>query len=71
MDSTSKTTQQEDRSQQTSGLGQKIVDAADSVASKFAPYQANPGPVVAQNINDIPEEGTKEERMAKAKELNQ
>jgi len=32
-------------------------------------YQANPGPAIPQDFN-IQQEGTKEERAAKAKELN-
>jgi len=44
----------------------KIVD---EVKAKFAPHNANPGPVMPEQFN-IKEEGTKEERRAKAEELN-
>jgi hypothetical protein len=36
---------------------------------EFRHHQANPGPVIPQEIN-AQQEGTKEERMAKAKQLN-
>ena len=36
----------------------------------FAPHSANPGPAVHDDMKDVPHEGTKEERLAKAKELN-
>jgi hypothetical protein len=36
---------------------------------EFRHHQANPGPVLPKEIN-AQQEGTKEERMAKAKELN-
>lgn len=57
------------------GLAQQINDSGvqkvvDDIKSKFAPHTATPGPVISQNIGDIKEEGTKEERMAKAQELN-
>jgi len=42
---------------------------AESVKAKFAPHKANPGPAIPQDFN-IQQEGTKEERQAKAKELN-
>ena len=41
----------------------------DEVKAKFAPHNANPGPVIPQEFN-VKEEGTKEERRAKAEELN-
>ncbi|KAK1758559.1 hypothetical protein QBC47DRAFT_399456 [Echria macrotheca] len=44
----------------------KLVDEAKT---KFAPHTANPGPVIPQEFN-VKEEGTKEERRAKAEELN-
>jgi hypothetical protein len=37
--------------------------------AEFRHHQANPGPVLPAEIN-AKQEGTKEERMAKAKELN-
>ncbi|KAL8387260.1 hypothetical protein RB595_010040 [Gaeumannomyces hyphopodioides] len=42
---------------------------ADKVKSAFQPHNAHPGPVQPKNF-DAPEEGTKEERRAKAQELN-
>jgi hypothetical protein len=35
----------------------------------FQAHSANPGPVVPNEFN-VPQEGTKEERLAKARELN-
>lgn len=43
---------------------------SSSKSACFAAHQAIPGPVVPQNITDLKEEGTLEERLAKAKELN-
>ncbi|KAI0019118.1 hypothetical protein F4780DRAFT_468157 [Xylariomycetidae sp. FL0641] len=37
-------------------------------AKQFAAHQAHPGPAVPQNMPE--QEGTKEERQAKAKEMN-
>ncbi|ROW13828.1 hypothetical protein VPNG_03603 [Cytospora leucostoma] len=42
----------------------------DAIKSKVAPHIAAPGPAQSQDINQIPQEGTKEERLAKAQELN-
>ncbi|KLU83195.1 hypothetical protein MAPG_02260 [Magnaporthiopsis poae ATCC 64411] len=42
---------------------------ADKVKSAFQPHTAHPGPVQPKTF-DAPEEGTKEERRAKAQELN-
>ncbi|KAL1900704.1 hypothetical protein Cpir12675_000838 [Ceratocystis pirilliformis] len=36
---------------------------------KFAPFKANPGPV-RQDLGGVPFEGTKEDRQARAAELN-
>ncbi|CAK7244411.1 MAG: hypothetical protein STHCBS139747_005949 [Sporothrix thermara] len=41
----------------------------DAVKDKFSAHQANPGPAMMNNVN-VPQEGTKEERMARAAELN-
>ncbi|KAI1643633.1 uncharacterized protein F4817DRAFT_349271 [Daldinia loculata] len=44
-------------------------EAAQTRSAKlFAAHKANPGPVVPQSMPE--QEGTKEERQAKAKELN-
>ncbi|PSS03223.1 hypothetical protein BD289DRAFT_478693 [Coniella lustricola] len=43
----------------------------DAIKSKVAPHTAAPGPAQSHDHSEIPEEGTKEERLAKAKELNQ
>ncbi|SPO00062.1 uncharacterized protein DNG_02914 [Cephalotrichum gorgonifer] len=45
---------------------QPVTEGADP---KFAPFQANPGPAIHKDLN-VPEEGTKEERRAKAAEWN-
>jgi hypothetical protein len=37
--------------------------------AQFVHHQANPGPVILDNFN-IPQEGTKEERMAKTAAMN-
>jgi hypothetical protein len=42
----------------------------DAIKSKVAPHTAAPGPAVSHDHSEIPQEGTKEERLAKAKELN-
>lgn len=42
----------------------------DAIKSKVAPHTAAPGPAQSHDHSEIPEEGTKEERLAKAKELN-
>lgn len=42
----------------------------DAIKSKVAPHTAAPGPAVSHDHSQIPQEGTKEERLAKAKELN-
>jgi hypothetical protein len=44
-----------------------ISDATKKV-EQFAPHNAAPGPVIPQNMPE--QEGTKEERQAKTKELN-
>ncbi|KAI5867795.1 hypothetical protein GGS23DRAFT_593073 [Durotheca rogersii] len=42
--------------------------ASSRGVDQFAAFQASPGPVIPQNMPE--QEGTKEERQAKAKELN-
>ncbi|KAJ4411709.1 hypothetical protein N0V82_008945 [Gnomoniopsis sp. IMI 355080] len=42
----------------------------DAIKSKVAPHTAAPGPAQSHDHSQIPQEGTKEERLAKAKELN-
>lgn len=37
----------------------------------MAAHQANPGPAIPKDFSNIKEEGTKEERRAKAASLNQ
>ncbi|CAK7223663.1 hypothetical protein SCUCBS95973_005256 [Sporothrix curviconia] len=41
----------------------------EAAKDKFSAHQANPGPAMMNNVN-VPQEGTKEERRAKAAELN-
>ncbi|KAK5663215.1 hypothetical protein OQA88_6633 [Cercophora sp. LCS_1] len=68
MDSRKLNTQEQKPNDQVQDTGVKKV--VDDIKSKFAPHNAMPGPVISQNIGDVKEEGTKEERMAKAQELN-
>jgi len=56
---------QQEEQQQEGGI-KKIVD---DVKAKFEHHTATPGPVIPQDF-DIKEEGTKEERLAKAEALN-
>ncbi|KAI7787434.1 hypothetical protein SLS64_004099 [Diaporthe eres] len=42
----------------------------EAIKSKVAPHVAAPGPATSHDHSEIPQEGTKEERLAKAKELN-
>lgn len=42
----------------------------EAIKSKVAPHTAAPGPAQSHDHSQIPQEGTKEERLAKAKELN-
>ncbi|KAK0733648.1 hypothetical protein B0T26DRAFT_745672 [Lasiosphaeria miniovina] len=49
--------------------GGRMKEMADDVKQKFQAFTANPGPAIKQDLN-VPEEGTKEERRAKAAELN-
>lgn len=42
---------------------------ADSVKAAFQAHSANPGPAIPKEFN-VQEEGTKEERRARAQELN-
>lgn len=44
-------------------------DVAENIKAKFAPHTANPGPAIPQDFN-VQQEGTKDERKAKAQELN-
>lgn len=41
----------------------------EAAKDKFSAHQANPGPALMNNVN-VPQEGTKEERRAKAEALN-
>jgi len=42
----------------------------DKFDAKFAPLKANPGPAIAKDMGGAKEEGTKEERRAKAQAMN-
>lgn len=42
----------------------------EAIKSKVAPHTAAPGPAQSHDHSQIPQEGTKEERLAKAQELN-
>ncbi|ROT34764.1 hypothetical protein SODALDRAFT_329636 [Sodiomyces alkalinus F11] len=50
---------------------QPVENQSQGVDPKFAAHQANPGPAMPQDFSNIKEEGTKEERRAKAASLNQ
>ncbi|KAK0749471.1 hypothetical protein B0T18DRAFT_344130 [Schizothecium vesticola] len=47
----------------------KLEQVKDSVTATFEHHKANPGPVIPKELN-APEEGTKEERLAKTADLN-
>jgi hypothetical protein len=57
--------QKPSQEQQESG----VKKVADDVKAKFEHFTAMPGPVIPQDF-DAKEEGTKEERLAKAEALN-
>ncbi|KUI57608.1 hypothetical protein VM1G_08969 [Cytospora mali] len=42
----------------------------DAIKSKVAPHLAAPGPAQSHDHSKIPQEGTKEERLAKTEEIN-
>ncbi|KIH91534.1 hypothetical protein SPBR_02140 [Sporothrix brasiliensis 5110] len=42
----------------------------EAAKDKFSAHQANPGPVLLNSAGGVPQEGTKEERRAKAEALN-
>ena len=42
----------------------------DKFDSKFAAHKATPGPAISKDLGGVKEEGTKEERKAKAQALN-
>ncbi|KAK4102071.1 hypothetical protein N658DRAFT_495418 [Parathielavia hyrcaniae] len=67
MDSSKTTQQQKDTNQPTEGSSMN--KAADSLKAAFQAHSANPGPAMPKDFN-VKEEGTKEERRAKAEELN-
>ncbi|KAL2133337.1 hypothetical protein VTI74DRAFT_2532 [Chaetomium olivicolor] len=68
MDS-SKTTQQQTKDTNQPAEGNPLHKAAGSVKEAFQAHSANPGPAIPKEFN-VQEEGTKEERRAKAQELN-
>ena len=47
----------------------KLEQAKDAVQATFQHHAANPGPAIPKEFN-VPQEGTKEERRAKAAEMN-
>ncbi|KAL2141699.1 hypothetical protein VTI28DRAFT_2065 [Corynascus sepedonium] len=67
MDS-SKTTEQQKNTNQPAE-GNPLHKVTDSVKNAFQAHSANPGPAIPKEFN-VPEEGTKEERRAKAQEMN-
>ena len=42
----------------------------ETVDAKLAPFKAQPGPAIPKDFAHVQQEGTKEERRAKAEELN-
>ncbi|KAK0655968.1 hypothetical protein B0T16DRAFT_451588 [Cercophora newfieldiana] len=67
MDTSKMNTQEEKTNQpQQEGGIKKVVD---NVKAKFEHHTATPGPAIPQDFN-VQEEGTKEERHAKAETLN-
>ncbi|KJR85506.1 uncharacterized protein SPSK_10111 [Sporothrix schenckii 1099-18] len=42
----------------------------EAAKDKFSAHQGNPGPVLLNSASGVPQEGTKEERRAKAEALN-
>lgn len=58
--------QQQPAGQQTNPVG----DINKEANPGFAAHQANPGPAMMPQGTNVPMEGTKEERMAKAAEWN-
>ncbi|KAK4231065.1 hypothetical protein QBC38DRAFT_408833 [Podospora fimiseda] len=49
--------------------GTPASNLSESTLAAMKAHAANPGPVIKEDFN-VQEEGTKEERLAKAKELN-
>ncbi|KAK0729781.1 hypothetical protein B0H67DRAFT_638359 [Lasiosphaeris hirsuta] len=66
MDSIKKT-QQPEQSQPEHKDGLQTL--SDNIKAQFEHHKAAPGPAIPKDF-DVQEEGTKEERRAKAKELN-
>ncbi|RKU39789.1 hypothetical protein DL546_000217 [Coniochaeta pulveracea] len=64
MDSTKDTTTQTEKKAQDAAQGVK-----DGFKATFEDHKANPGPAIPKEFN-VQQEGTKEERRAKAAELN-
>ncbi|KAK3905009.1 hypothetical protein C8A05DRAFT_31164 [Staphylotrichum tortipilum] len=62
----SKTAQQPE---EKTAKGNPLQKEADKVKTAFQAHSANPGPAIPSEFN-VKEEGTKEERRAKAQELN-
>ncbi|KAL2172645.1 hypothetical protein VTG60DRAFT_4765 [Thermothelomyces hinnuleus] len=64
----SKATQQQGDANQPAE-NKPLHKATDGIKKAFQAHSANPGPAIPKEFN-VPEEGTKEERRAKAKEMN-
>lgn len=63
--------QQQQQQQQSAGQQTNPVGDINKEANPgFAAHQANPGPAMMPQGVNVPMEGTKEERMAKAEEWN-
>jgi hypothetical protein len=55
--------------QQNQNEGNPLSKASESLKAVLNAHAANPGPAIPKDF-DVPEEGTKEERRARAQELN-
>ncbi|KAL2263146.1 hypothetical protein VTK26DRAFT_8044 [Humicola hyalothermophila] len=66
---TSKTNEQQKRDNNQPKEDSSLHNVADSVKAAFQAHSANPGPAIMKEFN-VQEEGTKEERRAKAREMN-
>ncbi|KAL2020979.1 hypothetical protein VTK56DRAFT_7753 [Thermocarpiscus australiensis] len=69
MDSSKSTQQQKDTNSQPAQGSSGLHKMADNVKAAFQAHSANPGPAIPKDFS-VQEEGTKEERQARAQELN-
>ncbi|KAL2121972.1 hypothetical protein VTJ04DRAFT_2427 [Mycothermus thermophilus] len=67
--SSSSQQQQHDQNKPNQNEGNPLSKASESLKAVLNAHAANPGPAIPKDFN-VPEEGTKEERRARAQELN-